>query len=141
MTISDELFISILAMDSYNRGYSPGVALPANASKIGTAVISADSTAKLGADATQAAGFYAISYTIGEGANAKTIISYRGTDSITEDEGIGGDAWNGWITGTGTLTNANQADLAVKFYDAVTEGDVAAGNGAGAILTGHSELR
>ena len=26
MTISDDLFLSILAMDSYNRGYDPGIA-------------------------------------------------------------------------------------------------------------------
>jgi Ca2+-binding RTX toxin-like protein len=126
-------------MDSYNRGYSPGLAGLDDSvgTKIGEFTVSARSSSVLASDEVKA-GFYAIAYTIGEGANAKTIISYRGTDSITEDEGIGGDAWNGWITGTGTLTNANQADLAVKFYNAVTQGDVAAGDGAGAILTGHS---
>lgn len=134
MTISDDLLLSILAMDSYNRGYTPGVAgLSSEAgTKIGGATI-LDVDLPSG---SQAAGFYAISYTWGD----KTIISYRGTDNV-DLFGVSpgaSDVWSGWITGTGTLVNAKQADLAAAFYNTVTGGDVLGGIGTGAILTGHS---
>lgn len=140
MTISNELFLSLLAMDSYNRGYNPGISgLGGLSSKIGTANLSQQSNiSETSADV--AAGFYASSYTIGTGANARTIISYRGTDN-PDFFGTGSgasDVWSGWITGTGTLVNAKQADLAAAFYNTVTGGDVLGGIGTGAILTGHS---
>ena len=135
MTISKELFLSILAMDSYNRGYDPGILLDANAGGIGAATIAADSTSVIGSDA-QAAGFYALSYTW----NGQTVISYRSTDNIGALGGGDGasDFWRGWITGAGVLVPGGQAQLAVDFYNSVTGGSVLAGESGGAVLTGHS---
>ena len=133
--ISDELMLSILSMDAYNRGYDPGISglSDESGSSIGNATITARSSSQAGS-AEVNAGFYAISYTW----NGQTVISYRGTDDVL---GLGagvGDVWNGWITGTGTLVNSEQAALAVQFYDSVTGGDVAGGVSGGAVLTGHS---
>ncbi len=68
MSTSSELMYAILAMDAYNRGYSPGIVL--TGSQIGTATITTDSTREFrdpGADPEaptpdQAAGFYAVAY-------------------------------------------------------------------------------
>jgi hypothetical protein len=78
--MTSELFLSILAMDSYNRGYAPGISgLSSEAgTKIGNATV-LDQELPTG---SQTAGFYAIAYTMGEDQNAKTIISYRGTDAF-----------------------------------------------------------
>ena len=50
MTISDDLFRAILAMDAYNRGYNAGIDFGANAdaidTQIGNATISARTTPK-----------------------------------------------------------------------------------------------
>ncbi len=86
MSTSSELMYAILAMDAYNRGYSPGIVL--TGSQIGTATITTDSTREFrdpGADPEaptpdQAAGFYAVAYEW----NGETIISYRGTDTNLE---------------------------------------------------------
>jgi hypothetical protein len=60
MAISDDVFRSILAMDSYNRGYGAGILL--SGTEIGDAVLG-DSTNE---DASaQAASFYAQAYTWG----------------------------------------------------------------------------
>jgi hypothetical protein len=82
MTISRDLFLSILSMDSYNRGYNTGITgLGGVGSQIGTATISQQSAT---ADGTPevAASFYAAAYTIGSGvtgiAAGTTVISYRG---------------------------------------------------------------
>ena len=75
MAISSELMYAILAMDSYNRGYNPGILL--SGSNIGTATIGSDELLPAG---SQEAGFYAVAYEW----NGETIISYRGTDSKGE---------------------------------------------------------
>ncbi len=91
MTISKDLFLSILSMDAYNRGYNPGLAgLGGLGSGVGNAVISTDSETTSSTSATaQAASFYAISYTIGAGvtgiAQGTTVISYRGTDEPAKE--------------------------------------------------------
>lgn len=65
MTISEELYLSILAMDSYNRGYDVGIniesGLPAGATFLLDSGVAADS-------AEVQAGFYAIAYTLGPDA-------------------------------------------------------------------------
>jgi hypothetical protein len=62
MTISDDLFRAILAMDAYNRGYNAGIDFGANAdaidTQIGNATISARTTPN--DTAAQAASFYAL---------------------------------------------------------------------------------
>lgn len=81
MTISKDLLLSILSLDAYNRGYHSGIngLSTASGTQIGMVTISDD---KGDLDA-QAAGFYAISYTlnaaVGDMAAGETIISYRGT--------------------------------------------------------------
>ncbi len=80
-----EVFLSLLALDSYNRGYGQYVKLDNDDStssqdeegrKIGNATIIQDANDPEGV--AQAAGFYAIAYNW----NGETIISYRGTNSI-----------------------------------------------------------
>ncbi|WNM62097.1 calcium-binding protein [Candidatus Nitrospira neomarina] len=75
MAISSELMYAILAMDSYNRGYNPGILL--SGSNIGTATIGSDELLPAG---SQEAGFYAVAYKW----NGETVISYRGTDEVLE---------------------------------------------------------
>jgi hypothetical protein len=52
MAMSSELMYAILAMDSYNRGYNPGILL--SGSNIGTATIGRDELLPAG---SQEAGF------------------------------------------------------------------------------------
>lgn len=86
MALHKDVFLSLLALDAYNRG--PGAGLndlevptigpngnPQQVIKIGNAQISSDSAAILGPSA-QAAGFYAIAYEW----NGEKVISYRGTN-------------------------------------------------------------
>ena len=76
------LFLAILAMDSYNRGYSQGIRLLTASGAIGSATITSDSLI-LGGDPDDRydarAGFYAIAYSW----NGERVISYRGTDNIS----------------------------------------------------------
>jgi hypothetical protein len=123
MSISNDLFMAILAMDSYNRGYDPGISI--SGTSIGNATLRLQSDVQANS-AERAAGFFAQSYTW----NGQTVISYRGTDDIT---GIGpgaSDRWRGWITGAGHLVPGGQAQLAIDFYNNAASGNV--------ILTGHS---
>ena len=135
MTVSDELFLAILAMDSYNRGYGAGIdELGGIGSKLGNATISTDAGKILGADA-QAAGFYAVAYKWGD----TTVIAYRGTDNVTgKDPGSygGSDLVNGWLVGAGLLPR--QAELAEQFYARVTGDGSTSSRPASVILTGHS---
>ena len=76
-----EVFLSLLALDSYNRGYGQSVLLRDGDNAvgqnelgrlIGTARVSAQNITQ----SAQQAGFYAIAYEW----NNETIISYRGTN-------------------------------------------------------------
>ena len=147
MTISKELFLSILAMDSYNRGYNAGIAdegqgdadgLGRVGSQIGNATVTADNNTTT----AQSAGFYAVAYTVGAGvegiAPGTTIISYRGTHGLTlgtDPVSGGGDILNGWLAGAGLPTS--QTDLAIQFYQAAT-GQTVWQTAANTTVTGHS---
>ena len=84
-----DVFLSLLALDSYNRGYGrnvfvTGASAEANETGrwLGNAEILTDSVQEIGADA-QAAGFYAIAYEW----NGETIIStpsssWRGSNGL-----------------------------------------------------------
>ncbi|MBB4640569.1 hypothetical protein [Rhizorhapis suberifaciens] len=80
------LFLAILAMDSYNRGYGVGIKdldVNLNVTKIGNATIRTDSVTEIGASA-ESTGFYALAYDMTgvEGFSAgDTVIAYRGTDA------------------------------------------------------------
>lgn len=76
-----DVLLSLLALDSYNRGYGQNLLTNKGDStqgqdeigrKIGHASIIADDISGF----AQAAGFYAIAYQLG----SETIISYRGTN-------------------------------------------------------------
>ncbi|MEM7461741.1 MAG: hypothetical protein AAF362_03595 [Pseudomonadota bacterium] len=85
MSMSDDLMLAILAMDSYNRGYSAGisglgVSDASNTYKLGEATIINDSRVIVDENGNQldeAAGFYAVAYEL----NGQKMISYRGTDN------------------------------------------------------------
>lgn len=120
MAVSNDLFLSILAMDTYNRGYNAGVKGLKDTpdTYIGTARIASDTTKD--PDAFDA-GFYAIAYEF----SGQTVLAFRGTDnySLSGDytpNGPGGsDVWSGW-TITADYAAASQAGLAIKFYEDVT---------------------
>lgn len=110
MTISKELFLAILSMDSYNRGYGAGLSDgkhvengvdlglgDASGSAIGSATVSS----RISSDpqgAAKTAGFYALAYSIDatgpEDLANKTALAYRGTDnpSTSYDADYGGSA-------------------------------------------------
>jgi hypothetical protein len=102
-----DLFLAILSMDSYNRGYGRGIKFtvgestaPRNESgvQIGTAVVRAQSNVLDGSDAVNA-GFYAIAYDMTGVAgfvSGERVIAYRGTDGI-----LAGDLLYGWTLGGG----------------------------------------
>ena len=85
------LFLSILALDSYNRGYGERLRItPSGGTDVGKhlglAQINQQSDVETGQPGVQA-GFYAIAYDW----NGEKIISYRGTDDLLRDA----------VTGTG----------------------------------------
>ena len=79
MAIKPELFMAVLAMDSYNRNYNEG--LNVTGSQIGEAVLSTYS-------ADESVSFFAQAYQW----NGKTVIAYRGTDDPLDSNGHGIDA-------------------------------------------------
>ena len=115
-----DVFLSLLALDAYNRGPSPLVnSLPVSGS-IGTATILTDALAVMDQNTVLSAGFYAIAYDW----NNETVISYRGTNfpsGITPDalKAFFDDFWGGWNFFLG-FARPNQADLAKDFYGRVT---------------------
>jgi hypothetical protein len=98
MPVSPTLMQALLAMDSYNRGYLPGVDLAAagiSGTQIGKATIRTDALPT----GSQDAGFFAQAYTLG----GQTVISYRGADDIAPfiTPESGNDPWNGYGTALG----------------------------------------
>jgi hypothetical protein len=79
LAISKDLFLSILSMDAYNRGYNPGIA---NLGGAGTVIGSATLLNRALPAGAEPASFYAAAYTIGSGvtgfAAGTTVVSYRG---------------------------------------------------------------
>jgi hypothetical protein len=122
MSISKELFLAILSMDAYNRGYGAGIAdggkddidgLGRIGSHIGSATVKNDNNST----AAQAAGFYAVAY---DDPTYGTIISYRGTDNpsiYASDVSGGADITLGWVAGAGNPTD--QTTMAINFFTAV----------------------
>jgi hypothetical protein len=136
MTMTPELLFAILAMDSYNRGYDPGIAglSDATGTQVGPASIKHNLEDFDLDQSAIAAGFYAISYDTPYGV----VISYRGTDNpiLLSTETAVSDLWTGWISALGVPTS--QTGLALQFYNAVTNSTYEAGPAANTILTGHS---
>lgn len=118
MSINDDVFRSILAMDSYNRGYDAGNNLDGN--QTGNTTLRYINLPT----GYESASFFVQAYE----RNGKTVISYRWTN----DPDKIGDALNGWLTGFG-WADTPQAMLALKFYNAVD-----AATNTNIELTGHS---
>jgi hypothetical protein len=99
--------LALLSLDSYNRGYLPGIAgLGGILSELGHATLITDSETTSSTSATaQAAGFYASAYSY----NGQTIIAYRGSDDRFLDPLFGYGTGAGYATGDTTA----QSELAV----------------------------
>lgn len=74
--MNTEVFLSILAMDSYNRGYGQNVGGLSNTGQIGQASIIKLPNAASVQSAWQSTAFHAIAYSW----NGQTVRSYRGTN-------------------------------------------------------------
>src|SRR6056297_2682870 len=148
MTISKDLFLAILAMDSYNRGYAPGIEVDGD--KIGFASIGKDSSSLAGpVDIAEDNGFYAISYSMDQSehgiASGSQILSFRGTDNVSGLGQGGSDLWSGWMVGAGVNGDSgsffgagSQADLTFRFFEEAVGASAFDENNSGVILTGHS---
>jgi hypothetical protein len=134
MPISNELFLAILAMDAYNRGYNSGMGnrnTGLEGTQLGNAMILRDVDLPQGSEASS---FFAQAYYW----NGTTVISYRGTDNFSIDQptgyGIGFGRPAGVAGASGWFNNSFQGELALEFYNQVaahvTTTDV--------LLTGHS---
>ena len=115
MTISKELLLAILSMDSYNQGYGKG--LETGTTHIGNASLLGPADGVPAGMLFQwlSSGFYAAAYDTPYGQ----VISYRGTD-VLNPLNPANDIINGWVSATGTVTT--QATLSLDFYKAVTSG-------------------
>ena len=129
MTISKDLFLALLAMDAYNRGYDQGVSGLSDAQPLSYA----NPTAQNSSQAAQSVGFYAIAYDVGSGVDGipvgTKVISYRGTDAAV-------DVVTGWLD-TFALP-VPQVMLATQFYQDVSGHVLADGKQGNVVLTGHS---
>lgn len=142
-----DLFLAILAMDSYNRGYGSGLKDLGEEGQIGNAILlTAPSQA-----GWEDAGFYALAYNVSGlkdsdanplfGTNG-TAISYRSTNFDAGGSIFGffnsplwQDIRSGWSVGA-DLAGA-QAGLSLDFYNAV-KGDGADPRETDITVTGHS---
>lgn len=114
-----DLFLAIIAMDAYNRGYGAGLSGLNAFGSIGKATIRNDSFilgGTLERRLDERAGFYAIAYDVSQVAGLSgTVISFRGTDSPVDalafELGIGQP-----FTPSGTLLP--QARMTIEFYRA-----------------------
>lgn len=130
MVMDRDVFMSLLALDSYNRGYDAKLAGLDESGELGGASIR--TSTPLEQAEWEGEGFYAIAYQW----NGETIISYRGTDNPNPLTAAS-DLWNGWVIGGG-FNDASQAGLAIKFYEAVKGQLIYEGNDQGIITVGHS---
>ena len=106
-----QVFLSILAMDSYQRGYSPGIVIGPSSDAIGTKIGNATISRRSSSDASSTevkAGFYAVAYDW----NGETVISYRGTDF---------DVLNDFVRSDGTLARIEKA-FNSEFFKDLTRG-------------------
>jgi hypothetical protein len=95
MTISKDVFLALLSLDSYNRGYNASLDLGDHLA-IGKATAGETAEDLLVDGAAIVADFQAVVYDVSgvEGFDEDTAISYRGTDGRY-------DVWSGWTLGAG----------------------------------------
>lgn len=122
MSVSQDLYAAILAMDAYNRGYNEG--LQDVGDEIGLAVVT-DGSDILETSAERQASFYAQSYTFDD----EIIVAYRGTDAFLSDVPTYGLAIGDYDT--------DQSRFAAQFYQNIAiQADLT--NSGGIRLVGHS---
>lgn len=129
--MSRDLFLAILAMDAYNRGYGAGIKNLPELGALGNATI-LTTPAQAG---WETAGFYAIAYEVSQVAGLSgTVVAYRGTDSPVDalafELGIGQP-----FTPSGTLLR--QARMTIELHRAVA-GQANDPFAANITTTGHS---
>ena len=115
MSVSDDLFLAILSMDAYNRGYDRHVNV--TGTQIGGATLG-----EARPDIAQS--FFAQSTT-----GAVKRLSRIANDNCT-------DVLNGWITGAGIY--GAQVELAASFYQSIAGQSIWDGPASNVVLTGHS---
>ncbi|MDZ5696880.1 hypothetical protein [Chelativorans sp. M5D2P16] len=125
MSIHKDLFLAIISMDSYNRGYNAGLSDGKHINNgidyglgdtVGTQIGTAKIIRRSDSDPNSFevnAGFYGVAYEW----NGQTIISYRGTDDDDVFD-TASDIWNGWTMGAG-YPDSSEGRLAIKFYETV----------------------
>lgn len=133
MSVSNELYYAVLAMDAYNRinrdDDPQALAVPGTA--VGFATLRA-ADVRNQPDGYQNVGFFATAYDL----NGEVVISYRGTDFQGGIDELAADVFNGWIASFGT-TPSPQLAAAELFYETVAQRDVFEG-APNIVLTGHS---
>ena len=97
-----DLFLAILALDAYNRGYNPGMTFTGNSDDPNTQPQIGDATIVSNLADTSAS-FYAVAYSW----EGETVISYRGTTFENNAANLG-DVLNGWTISLG-FSQASQA--------------------------------
>jgi hypothetical protein len=81
--MSHELFMAILAMDSYNRTYFPGIKDSGEPTGMSGTQLGTATLLEIGLPAGYVdASVFAQAYTL---ANGQTVIAYRGTDVMSPD--------------------------------------------------------
>lgn len=113
MPVSRELFLAVLSMDAYNRGYDESVGTLSNSqgARLGKAVILSDADDRQGV--SRASGFYALAYDMSAVSGfgiGERVIAYRGTDDVNPLSS-GQDLTTGWLVGGGAQWG--QAPLAI----------------------------
>lgn len=128
--MNDDVFRAILALDSYNRGYAPGLALIRNQPQLGTATLMGDSAyfgVSNGVRVDESYGFYASSYRWKDSSGTvHDVVSYRGTNPESPAS-LWPDIYYGWTVGAGDpgFAETSQAGLARQFLTAVLNRDAA----------------
>lgn len=126
--ISRELMLAVLAMDTYHRGYLPGLKMPGTRTGEAAPAIIGSASIDTARDQPEAQdiSFFAQSYTL----NGETIIGYRGTDDdISTWAAIAGgaissnhDVYTGYGLALGRFRGP-QALMAIDFYQEIVGRD------------------
>ena len=103
MTMTRDLFLAIMSMDSYNRGYGVGIKGLNESGRLGNATIREFGENEQ--DGWQKAGFYALAYDMtgmangGAFADGETVIAFRGTNFVLNPSFFQSPAWDDIING------------------------------------------
>ncbi len=122
----DDLFLSILSMDSYSRNNNQGVFMPSAPDDDSSGIVIGNAEI-IGSTVDAEHSFYAIAYRLSDGT---IVVDYRGTDDLNFSNptvAAANDLFNGWLVGGGVTIN-NQSGLALEFYQNILN------------LTGHYDL-